>query len=41
MALFYAAASALVKLVRDEDESNALRTYLDDADLVSSELLSR
>ena len=39
MALFYADASALVKLVRDEAESEALRTYLSDADLVSSELV--
>lgn len=39
MALFYADASALVKLVRDEPESQALRTFLADADLVSSELL--
>jgi uncharacterized protein len=36
--LFYADASALVKLVRDEAESDALRAYLDRADLVSSEL---
>jgi uncharacterized protein len=35
----YADASALVKLVRDEVESSALRTYLQDADLVSSELV--
>jgi predicted nucleic acid-binding protein len=39
VALFYADASALVKLVRDEVESDALRTYLEDADLVSSELV--
>lgn len=39
MALFYADASTLVKLVRDEAESDALRTYLADADLVSSELV--
>ena len=39
MALFYADASALVKLVRDETESGALRAYLGDADLVSSELV--
>ena len=38
MALFYADASALVKLVRDEPESPALRTFLTGADLVSSEL---
>jgi hypothetical protein len=39
VALFYADASALVKLVRDEPESSALRTFLVDADLVSSELI--
>jgi predicted nucleic acid-binding protein len=39
VALFYADASALVKLVRDEAESHTLRTYLADADLVSSELV--
>lgn len=39
MALFYADASALVKLVRDEAESEALRVYLEGADLVSSELV--
>jgi predicted nucleic acid-binding protein len=39
VALFYADASALVKLVRDEDESDALRAYLEGADLVSSELV--
>ena len=39
MAVFYADASALVKLVREEAESAALRTYLDGADLVSSELI--
>jgi predicted nucleic acid-binding protein len=39
VALFYADASALVKLVRDEPESDALRTFLADADLVSSELV--
>jgi len=38
VALFYADASALVKLVRDEAESDALRVYLEGADLVSSEL---
>ncbi len=32
-------ASALVKLVRDEVESSALRAYLEGADLVSSELV--
>ena len=39
MALFYADASALVKLVRDEPESGALRAFLAGADLVSSELV--
>jgi predicted nucleic acid-binding protein len=37
--LFYADASALVKLVRDEPESAALRAFLADADLVSCELV--
>jgi predicted nucleic acid-binding protein len=37
--LFYADASALVKLVREEPESGALRAYLADADVVSSELI--
>lgn len=39
MALFYADTSALVKLVRDEPESDVLRAFLVDADLVSSELV--
>lgn len=39
MALFYADTSALVKLVLDEPESDALRTFLTDADLVSCELV--
>jgi predicted nucleic acid-binding protein len=39
VALFYLDASALVKLVRDEPESAALRVFLDDADLISSELV--
>lgn len=39
MALFYTDASALVKLVRDEPESHALRLFLADADLVSCELV--
>lgn len=39
MALFYADASALVKLVREEPESDALRVFLADADIVSSELV--
>jgi uncharacterized protein len=37
--LFYADASALVKLVREEPETAALHAFLDDADLVSSELV--
>lgn len=36
MPLFYADASALVKLVREEPETAALNAFLDDADLVSS-----
>jgi len=39
VAVVYADASALVKLVREEEESAALRAYLDGADLVSSELV--
>jgi len=39
VALFYADASTLVKLVRDEPESHTLRTFLADADLVSCELV--
>lgn len=39
MSLFYADASALVKLVRDEPQSAALRAFLSDADLVSCELV--
>jgi predicted nucleic acid-binding protein len=39
LALFYADTSALVKLIRDEAESDALRAYLADADLVSTELV--
>lgn len=39
MALFYADASALVKLVREEPESDALRAFLLDADVISSELV--
>jgi predicted nucleic acid-binding protein len=38
VALFYADSSALVKLVRDEPESAALRAFVSDADLVSCEL---
>jgi predicted nucleic acid-binding protein len=37
--LFYADASALVKLVRDEPESAALRNFLSGADLVCCELV--
>jgi len=37
--LFYADSSALVKLVRDEPESHALRRFLLDADLVSCDLV--
>lgn len=39
MPLFYADASALVKLVRDEPESAALRSFLAGADIVTSELV--
>jgi predicted nucleic acid-binding protein len=39
MPLFYADASALMKIVRKEDESAALLSYLDGVDVVSSELL--
>ena len=39
MAVFYADTSALVKLVREEAESGALRAYVGGADLVSSELV--
>jgi predicted nucleic acid-binding protein len=39
MAVFYADASALVKLVWEEAESDALRAYLAEADVVSSELI--
>jgi predicted nucleic acid-binding protein len=38
LALFYADASALVRLVRDEPESAALRAFIADADLLSCEL---
>jgi predicted nucleic acid-binding protein len=37
--LFYVDASAIVKLVVDEPESQALRTFIDGADLVSCELI--
>jgi predicted nucleic acid-binding protein len=39
VAVFYADTSALVKLVRNEAESEALRTYLEGGDLVTSELV--
>ena len=39
MPLYYADATALVKLVREEPESAALRGFVDDADLVSCELV--
>jgi uncharacterized protein len=39
VALFYTDASALVKLVFDEPESDALRTFLGGADLLSCELV--
>jgi hypothetical protein len=38
VALFYLDSSALVKLVRDEPGSHALRSFLADADVISSEL---
>ncbi len=39
MPLLYVDASAVVKLILDEPESPALRTYIDGADLVSCELV--
>lgn len=39
MSVFYADTSALVKLLREETESSALRAYLVGTDLVSSELV--
>ncbi|MBO0887379.1 MAG: PIN domain-containing protein, partial [Acidimicrobiales bacterium] len=39
MATYYADASALVKLVRDEPESAALRTFVSGDHLVSCELV--
>jgi uncharacterized protein len=39
LALFYADASTLVKLIRDEPESDSLRRFIADADLVSCELV--
>jgi uncharacterized protein len=37
--LFYLDSSALVKLVRDEPESDALRAFVTDADLISCDLV--
>jgi uncharacterized protein len=39
VALFYADSSALAKLVLDEPESETLRTFFADADVLSSELV--
>src|ERR1051325_2597343 len=39
MTIYYADASALVKLVNEEAESSALRAFLNGAGLVSSELV--
>jgi hypothetical protein len=39
VALFYADASALVKLVRHEAQTTALGTFLSGADIISSELV--
>jgi predicted nucleic acid-binding protein len=39
VALFYVDASALVKLLREEPESSALRAFIADADLLCSELV--
>ena len=39
MALYYTDASALVKLVRDEPESESLRRFVSGAELVSCELV--
>ena len=39
MALFYLDTSALVKLVREEPESDALNLFLEGADLLSSDLV--
>lgn len=39
MPVLYADSSALVKLAREEPESDALRAYVDDAGLLSSELV--
>jgi uncharacterized protein len=37
--LFYTDASTLVKLVREEPESEVLRTFVEGADLISSDLV--
>jgi len=39
VAIFYADASTLVKLLREEAETSALQAFLEGADLVSSELI--
>ncbi|HEX6455074.1 MAG TPA: type II toxin-antitoxin system VapC family toxin [Solirubrobacterales bacterium] len=39
MPFFYADASALVKVILEEEGSMAVRAYLEDAELVSSELV--
>ena len=39
MPLFYADASALIKLIRDEPETRALRSFVEDADVVTCELV--
>jgi hypothetical protein len=39
VAVLYAESSALVKLVRDEAESDALRAYVGDAELLSCDLI--
>jgi len=39
VSLYYADASALVKLLRDEPESESLRAFIGDADLVSCDLV--
>jgi uncharacterized protein len=39
LALFYVDASALVKLVLDEPESDSLRAFLEGSDMVSCELV--
>jgi uncharacterized protein len=39
VAIFYADTSALVKLLREEAETEALRAYLEGTDMVSSELI--